>query len=198
MSEKDNLKRVWVLFSGDVQGVCFRDGIEGKANEESIYGGVQNLKKPNKRVWAIFEKSQESQGDLESLLRWCEKGTVSNWSSGHKMEVIHETPPRGNFKSFKRWHGKPKPEGHIRLRAILLPKNQETDFSADIQAETDNQSIISKSKKLNGKRRWVAVVFEGPSEKVNEMRSWCLTNAKEFEEIEYDTSSDDNNFGLVD
>jgi acylphosphatase len=196
MNVNDNPKRVWVLFSGHVQGVCFRNGIEDRAKEEVIYGGVQNLKN-HKRVWAIFEESQESQGNIEKMLRWCDEKKITSWSDDYKTEVIHKTPPKGDFTKFTRWEGIPNPEGHIRLRAILLPNNQETDFSADIHAEADNKSVFSKSEKLNGERSWIAVVFEGPSEKVNAMRSWCLTNAEAFVEIEHDDEGA-NNFGLID
>ena len=193
MSENNTPKRVWVLFSGHVQGVCFRDGIEAKAHEESIYGGVQNLKRRNERVWAIFEKSHGE--DVEKMLSWCEKAKVSRWSKVKKVEVIHKPRPKRDSKSFKRWIGKPNNGKLIRLRAILLPADQGTD---EIQEEADNLDIAAEIRSLDGERNWLGAVFQGPFDAVNKMREWCLKKAADFEEIEDDILGDDSNFELQD
>ncbi len=193
MNEDTLPRRVWVLFSGKVQGVCFRDGIEAKADEDSIYGGVQNLKPPNRRVWAIFEKSY---GEVEEMLRWCKKEKVSWLSNVEVGEVIHEADPKEDSVPFKRWRGKPSSGEHIRLRAILLPKDQDPGFLDDIQNAANKLPISVEVRNLNGERKWLGAVFQGPIEAVNKMHEWCLNKAADFEEIEDDIHGDESNFEL--
>ncbi len=66
MSEK---VRAHVVIKGWVQGVAFRYKTKGAACEHQVTGWVRN--KADGSVEAVFE-GEKSQ--VESLLKWCEKG----------------------------------------------------------------------------------------------------------------------------
>lgn len=61
--------RAHVIVDGRVQGVCFRMDTRRAAMDRNIRGWVRNL--PDGRVEAVFEGNE---GDVKSMIQWCEKG----------------------------------------------------------------------------------------------------------------------------
>ena len=53
MNVNDNPRQVWVVFSGHVQGVCFRACTRDQAQILNLSGWVRNLS--DGRVEALFE-----------------------------------------------------------------------------------------------------------------------------------------------
>jgi len=67
--QNSDLERAYVLVSGEVQGVFFRDSTRQKAEELGLAGWVKNA--PDGRVEALFEGPSES---VREMVRWCEEG----------------------------------------------------------------------------------------------------------------------------
>lgn len=82
------MKRVYVLFYGEVQGVFFRQKTFDKANSLSVNGFVRNL---NNLVEAVFEGDSEK---VDSLIEFCK--TISKVN---KVEIKEEKFK--GVKSFK-------------------------------------------------------------------------------------------------
>jgi acylphosphatase len=61
--------RAHVRIEGRVQGVCFRMETQRAAKQRNLTGWVKNL--PDGSVEAVFEGSD---GDVRSMLTWCETG----------------------------------------------------------------------------------------------------------------------------
>ncbi len=62
-------RRVYVLVSGNVQGVFFRASAKKRADELNLRGWVRNL--DDGRVEGIFEGEKEN---VDKMVEWCRKG----------------------------------------------------------------------------------------------------------------------------
>ena len=62
-------KRIHVIISGRVQGVCFRAYTKREADSIGLTGWVRNLS--GGEVEAVFEGDESS---LQDMLAWCRKG----------------------------------------------------------------------------------------------------------------------------
>ncbi len=89
-------KRLHLLISGRVQGVCFRADARRRAQTLNLTGYARNL--PDGRVEITAEGEEEA---LRSLLRWAGRGP-----SGARVEDISArwADPEKTFSSFEiRW-----------------------------------------------------------------------------------------------
>ena len=68
MKEKS---RAYVLISGRVQGVFFRENTKKQARDLGITGWVRNL--PTGQVEAVFEGDKDK---IEKIINWAKKGPV--------------------------------------------------------------------------------------------------------------------------
>jgi acylphosphatase len=84
---------VYVVISGEVQGVWFRASTKKKADELGITGWVRNT--PDGKVDAVFE-GDESQ--VNRMIKWCHQGPPL--SKVEKVEAKIQDPIKG-FNSFK-------------------------------------------------------------------------------------------------
>ncbi|GIW08219.1 MAG: acylphosphatase [Dehalococcoidia bacterium] len=85
--------RAYVLISGRVQGVMFRESTRQEAQKAGVTGMVRNI--PDGRVEAIFE------GDRAAVLRmieWCKHGPPA--ARVEDVQVLWE-PYRGDFPNFR-------------------------------------------------------------------------------------------------
>lgn len=88
--------RVYMLVSGLVQGVFFRDGIQRKALELGLTGWVKNLTDGKVEIIAEGEKER-----VEELVEWTEEGPVT--AKVDNLEVGWQEYT-GEFDSFKIEH----------------------------------------------------------------------------------------------
>jgi len=86
------MKRVHMLISGRVQGVCFRDSTARKASELGVCGWVRNV--PRGRVEVIVEGKED---DVEKFVSWCYGGPPLADVLGIKIDIEDY---RGDFLSF--------------------------------------------------------------------------------------------------
>jgi acylphosphatase len=84
--------RAHLLIRGRVQGVCYRMETKYAADRIGVFGWVRN--KRDGRVEALVEGKKEQ---VETLIRWCEKGPPA--ARVYDVEVSWE-PYRGEFASF--------------------------------------------------------------------------------------------------
>lgn len=84
--------RVYVLVSGNVQGVFFRASAKKRAEELRLTGWVRNL--DDGRVEAIFEGEKER---VDKIVEWCRKGP--DYADVRDVQVISEKYI-GEFKDF--------------------------------------------------------------------------------------------------
>jgi acylphosphatase len=63
------VKRVHVIISGRVQGVCFRAYTQDTARALNLTGWVRNLR--NGDVEAVFEGKED---DVDRMVAWCRHG----------------------------------------------------------------------------------------------------------------------------
>lgn len=85
--------RAYVLITGRVQGVMFRESTRQEALKAGVTGMVRNI--PDGRVEAIFE------GDRAAVLRmieWCKHGPPA--ARVEDVQVLWE-PYRGDFANFR-------------------------------------------------------------------------------------------------
>lgn len=75
------MRRVRLLVSGRVQGVCFRAYTRNKAEELGVSGHVRNL--PDGRVEIV---AQGEDADVEELVRWAEHGPPYARVSGTTLD----------------------------------------------------------------------------------------------------------------
>jgi acylphosphatase len=75
--------RVYILVSGNVQGVFFRASTKKRADELHLTGWVRNL--DDGRVEAVFEGGQEK---IDKMLEWCRKGP--DYADVKDVRVISE------------------------------------------------------------------------------------------------------------
>ena len=93
MSE-NSIKKVRVLISGRVQGVCFRACTRDQAQILNLSGWVRNLS--DGRVEALFEGASEV---IDQMLEWCKMGAPS--SSVSDLEVFEEGASAGSSNAFE-------------------------------------------------------------------------------------------------
>ncbi len=84
--------RIYVLVSGNVQGVFFRSSAKKRADELNLTGWVKNLE--DGRVEAVFEGDQEK---VDKMIEWCRKGP--NYADVKDVQVISEKYT-GEFSDF--------------------------------------------------------------------------------------------------
>ena len=86
------MKRVHVIISGKVQGVCFRAYTQDTAQVLNLTGWVRNLHDGG--VEAVFEGGDE---DIEKMVSWCRHGPrmarVDNI-------IVKDEPYTGEFDQF--------------------------------------------------------------------------------------------------
>lgn len=85
--------RAHVLIDGRVQGVCFRMDTRRAALNRRVMGWVRNL--PDGRVEAVFEGEE---GDVKSMMKWCEAGP--SFARVSKVSVEWE-PYTGELDGFE-------------------------------------------------------------------------------------------------
>jgi len=86
------MKRVHLLISGRVQGVCFRDSTAREASKLGVCGWVRNI--PMGQVEVVAEGKEE---DLERFISWCYEGPPL----AQVIDVkIDKEDYRGDFLSF--------------------------------------------------------------------------------------------------
>ena len=88
------IRRVRVLISGTVQGVCFRAYTEAEANARGLSGWVRNL--PDRRVEAVFQGAEDT---VDDMLSWCWKG--SPYSRVTAVDVVEEQPLPEERRGFR-------------------------------------------------------------------------------------------------
>jgi acylphosphatase len=87
-----NMKRVHVIITGKVQGVCFRAYTQDMAQVLNLTGWVRNLHGGG--VEAVFEGKEE---DIEKMIAWCRRGPrLANVEN----VVVKEEPHSGEFDQF--------------------------------------------------------------------------------------------------
>ncbi len=84
--------RTHIFVSGKVQGVFFRSGTRGKAQELGVTGWVRNL--ADGRVEAVFEGEQDK---VEEMVHWCKKGP--QYAIVESVKAIPENY-KGEFQGF--------------------------------------------------------------------------------------------------
>jgi acylphosphatase len=84
---------VYVVISGEVQGVWFRASTKKKADELGITGWVRNT--PDGKVEAVFEGDENQ---LNIMIKWCHQGPPL--SKVEKVETKNQDTING-FNSFK-------------------------------------------------------------------------------------------------
>lgn len=87
------MKRVHVLVSGRVQGVCFRAFTRDEAQDMGLVGWVRNL--PDGRVEVLAEGPQPA---LERLVAWCRLGPPAARVTGVEVQWGDAT---GEFRDFR-------------------------------------------------------------------------------------------------
>jgi len=75
------VRRIRLLVSGRVQGVCFRAYTRNRAEELGVSGHVRNL--PDGRVEI---EAQGEDADVEELVRWAEHGPPYACVSGTTLD----------------------------------------------------------------------------------------------------------------
>ena len=89
----DERKRLRVVASGIVQGVCFRYYAKRRADELHLTGWVRNL--PTGQVEAVFEGAAP---DVDAMEAWFRHGPPG----AHVRELaVEELPPTGGFDGFR-------------------------------------------------------------------------------------------------
>ncbi|GIW09258.1 MAG: acylphosphatase [Chloroflexi bacterium] len=85
--------RAYVLISGRVQGVMFRESLRQEATKARVTGMVRNLH--DGRVEAIFEGERSA---VLRLIEWCKHGPPM--ARVEDVQVLWE-PPRNDFSNFR-------------------------------------------------------------------------------------------------
>lgn len=88
----NELKRVEIKITGQVQGVFFRQGVGEIAEKFGLTGWVKN--EQDGSVWVVAEGRKE---DLQKLVEWCRKGT--DWSRVDDIKIKWQEAS-GEFKKF--------------------------------------------------------------------------------------------------
>lgn len=85
--------RAYVLITGRVQGVMFRESTRQEAQKTQVTGMVRNI--PDGRVEAIFEGNKAA---VTSMIEWCKQGPPS--ARVDDVQVLWEQH-RGDFPDFR-------------------------------------------------------------------------------------------------
>ncbi|MDQ7790633.1 MAG: acylphosphatase [Clostridia bacterium] len=86
------VRRVYLLISGHVQGVNYRNSMVSAARPLGVAGWVRNL--PDGRVEAVAEGKEQA---LRSLIEWCRQGP--SWAAVNGVEE-EWSDPTGEFDGF--------------------------------------------------------------------------------------------------
>jgi len=84
---------VYVLISGRVQGVFFRQNTKNKAENLGLTGWVKNL--PSGQVEAVFEGEKKQ---IEEMINWAKKGPIL--AKVEKIEIEWQKY-QGEFNNFE-------------------------------------------------------------------------------------------------
>lgn len=87
------IRRVNIIVSGKVQGVCFRAAAQKQADSVAVNGWVRNLATGDVEIMAVGENSA-----IEQLIRWCHKGPT--FARVEKV-VVTDLPKDEQFVSFE-------------------------------------------------------------------------------------------------
>ncbi len=87
-----SMRRVHVIISGKVQGVCFRAYTQETAEALKLTGWVRNL--PNGSVEAVFEGPEEN---IAKMIEWCRRGP--RFAKVGSV-VVKDEPYTGEFGRF--------------------------------------------------------------------------------------------------
>ena len=89
----NNLQKINIKISGDVQGVLYRYSAVEKAQELGLFGWVKNTS--NGRVEVVAEGSKDS---LEEFIKWCRQGP--SFAKVNNIEVSWEKY-KGEYATFE-------------------------------------------------------------------------------------------------
>jgi len=89
----DNLKRIRIIVSGQVQGVFFRSRTQEVAEKLGLVGLVRNTIDGGVEIVAEGEKEK-----LDELIAWCKKGPL--FARVENIKVDWQAPT-GEFSSFE-------------------------------------------------------------------------------------------------
>jgi len=87
-------RRIRLLISGRVQGVCFRAYARDEARRLGLRGWVRNL--PDGRVEALAQGDPAKVGRFEA---WCQQGP--SHARVREVEVVEEATDAGELLSFE-------------------------------------------------------------------------------------------------
>ena len=87
-------RRIRLLISGRVQGVCFRAYARDEARRLGLRGWVRNL--PDGRVEAVAQGDPAKIGTFEA---WCQQGP--SHARVREVEVVEEATDGGELLSFE-------------------------------------------------------------------------------------------------
>lgn len=85
-------RRIHLLISGRVQGVCYRAYTQRQGQDLGVAGWVRNL--PDGRVEVVAEGPEDQ---LKQLVTWCWSGPP--WAMVHAIEEVWQDPS-GEFQTF--------------------------------------------------------------------------------------------------
>ena len=85
--------RAYIIVSGKVQGVYFREKTREKSKELGVSGWVRNLS--DGRLEAVFEGEKDK---VEEMVEWARKGPF--WAKVNGLEVSREEY-KGEFSNFE-------------------------------------------------------------------------------------------------
>lgn len=88
-----NSKRVYLLISGRVQGVYFRQGMMETAEKNNVLGWVQNL--PDNKVEAILEGNDSN---VDAVIEWAHFGPAGAVVDELRISEENYT---GEFREFE-------------------------------------------------------------------------------------------------
>lgn len=77
----NNMRRVHIIITGDVQGVGFRAWLKNQARQKEIFGWVKN--REDGTIEAVFEGEAEQ---VKALLELCYTGPDVAWVDDIKIE----------------------------------------------------------------------------------------------------------------
>jgi acylphosphatase len=90
---ENELERLHIMVSGNVQGVSFRWWVQKKAQELHLGGWIKNL--DDGRVEVVFEGEKEK---INKMLETCKKGSKSSKVTSIDVELEEATGKMIDFK----------------------------------------------------------------------------------------------------
>ncbi len=88
-------RRIRILVSGRVQGVCFRAATQQQAKKLSLIGFVRNL--PDGRVEIVAEGTDEA---LQKLENWSHNGPLMARVESVVSEQVEQVKPFSDFEVY--------------------------------------------------------------------------------------------------